>query len=293
MRVTEQMVVSNFLRNISSNRANIDDLQAKLASNRKISKPSDNPIGAETVLRYKTALDRNEIFKKNVGDTLSTLETTFDTVDGVIQALTDLKTTAVAGSNTQEPNMLNTYSVEVDGVLKRVMDLANYKFNGKFIFAGTNTLSQPYSSDGTAVTVNPKGVDGQILVDLGGSQREVVNINGSDIFQGTKLFDLIISIRDNLKNQKQPTKDQMDQIDTMIDSVNSQFGKVGAITERFRSVQTQLDNENVRLQNYLGQENDIDLGDTIVKLTQAQTNLEAAFKSWSGVLQKTLFNFLS
>jgi len=42
----------------------------------------------------------------------------------------------------------------------------------------------------------------------------------------------------------------------------------------------------------LGNEKDIDLAETIVKLTQVQTNLEAAFKAWSGVLQKSLFNFL-
>jgi flagellar hook-associated protein 3 FlgL len=293
MRVTEQMVVSNFLRNISKNRTDINSLQSQLAANKRVLKPSDDPIGTEKILRYQTAIDRNAIYQKNVSDSISTLETTFDTIDGVMSALTDLKTTADAAANTEEPDMLTTYSAQVDGILSRILDLGNTKFNGKYIFAGTNTLNQPYTLDGSKINVSSDGVDGKILVDIGGTKKEIVNIGGKDVFQDTKLFDLVISIRDSLSQKKQLTSEQLSEIDTMTNSVSSQFGKVGSITERFRAVETQLSNESTRLQGYLGEENDVDYGETIVKLTQAQTNLEAAFKSWSGVLQKTLFNFLS
>jgi flagellar hook-associated protein 3 FlgL len=293
MRVTEGMIVKDFLRNVNSSRQSINVLEQQLASGNKISKPSDDPIGTESILRYSSAIDKNEIYQKNVGNTISSLETTYDSVDGVLTALSDLKDVVLGAGNTSEDDMLSSYAEQANSILKRLVDLGNTKFNGKYIFAGTNTLSQPYTNDGTKVTENSKGVDGKIYVDIGATSKEVVNINGTDIFNGTELFDKVIAIRDQLKSLKQPTQEQIDSVDSLFNSVTEQYGKIGAITGRFTATQTQLENENTRLKSYLGQVNDIDIAETTVSLTQAQTNLEAAFKSWSGVLQKTLFNFLS
>jgi flagellar hook-associated protein 3 FlgL len=293
MRVTEGMIVRSFLRNVNSSRQDVNVLNQQLASGNKISKPSDDPIGTESILRYTSAIDKNEIYQKNVTETISSLETTYDTVDGVLSALTDLKDVVLGAGNTQEQDMLSSYAEQVNSIIERLVDLGNTKFNGKYIFAGTNTLSKPYSFDGTTVTQTSSGVDGKIYADIGATEKEVVNINGDNIFNGTELFKQVIAIRDQLKSFQQPTPAQIESVDTNFNSVTEQYGKIGAITERFTAAQTQLENENTRLQNYLGLEKSIDLGETVVKLTQAQTNLEAAFKSWSGVLQKTLFNFLS
>ena len=292
MRVTEQMVISDFLRNISKTRQSIDVLNRQLASNNKISKPSDDPFIAEAIMRYQSAIEKNGVYQKNVANAITYLETSFNAVDGVISTLTDLKVLITAASNTEEPGMLQTYSNEAEGILQRLINYGNTKFNNKYIFGGSNTTTVPYLYDGNKVTVSSKGTGGEIYVDLGGPDLEVINTNGNDVFLGTEIFDFVTEIRDRLKNLQSPTTEQLNKIDDYINVANVQFGKIGAIVERFKDVQTQLESEEVRLKDYLGNEKDIDLAETIVKLTQVQTNLEAAFRAWSGVLQKSLFNFL-
>ncbi len=292
MRVIEQMVISDFLRNISKTRQSIDILNRQVASNNKIAKPSDDPFIAEAIMRYQSAIEKNGVYQKNVANAITYLETSFNAVDGVISTLTDLKVLITAASNTEEPGMLQTYSNEAEGILQRLINYGNTKFNNKYIFGGSNTTTVPYLYDGNKVTVSSKGTGGEIYVDLGGPDLEVINTNGNDVFLGTEIFDFVTEIRDRLKNLQSPTTEQLNKIDDYINVANVQFGKIGAIVERFKDVQTQLESEEVRLKDYLGNEKDIDLAETIVKLTQVQTNLEAAFRAWSGVLQKSLFNFL-
>jgi len=292
MRVTEQMVISNYLSNISKTRKSLDKLNQQLASNSKVSTASDDPFAAEAIMRYQSQITKNAQYQKNVDNAVSFLETTFDATDEVIGALTDLKVIITGAANTTDADTLNTYGAEAESILQRLVDLGNTKFNNKYIFAGTNTGSQPFVYDGTNVSLSEEGTGGDILVDIGSSTYEKINTDGQEVFSGTEIFEYIEEIRDAFNSGSVPTDEQIDKVDGYINSVNVKFGKIGAVTERFKAVATQLESEEVRLKDYLGNEKDIDLADTIVKLTQVQTNLEAAFKAWSDVLQKSLFNFL-
>jgi flagellar hook-associated protein 3 FlgL len=292
MRVTEQMVVSNFLSNISKTRQSIDDLSQMIASNNTVSTVSDDPFASEAILRYQHALSKNQQYQENVADAITYLETSFDSTDGIISSLTDLKTTLTAAANTTDADELTTYGNEVESILQQLVDYGNTQSNNKYVFAGTNTTTIPYTYDGTTVTVSDAGTSGDVLVDIGGVNLETISTNGDDIFQGTDLFKYVEEVRDTLLSGSPPTNDQLAAVDDYIDNVSVQFGKIGAVTERFEAIQTQLGTEETRLTEYLGSEKDIDLPDTIIKLTQAQTNLQAAFQAWSSILQESLFNFL-
>jgi len=222
MRVTEQMVISDFLRNISKTRQSIDVLNRQLASNNKISKPSDDPFIAEAIMRYQSAIEKNGVYQKNVANAITYLETSFNSIDGVISTLTDLKVLITAASNTEEPGMLETYGNEAEGILQRLINYGNTKFNNKYIFGGSNTTTVPYLYDGNKVTISSKGTGGEIYVDLGGPDLEVINTNGDDVFLGTEIFDFVVEIRDRLKNLQPPTTEHLNKIDDYINNANVQ-----------------------------------------------------------------------
>ena len=62
MRVTSQMIMDSTLYNIQQNQNRIEQLQAQITSGSRISKPSDDPIGAAARSTSKTASpSRNNI----------------------------------------------------------------------------------------------------------------------------------------------------------------------------------------------------------------------------------------
>ena len=292
MRVTELMVTTNYLKNINNTKRTIDTLNQQLASNSMVSKPSDNPFAAEAILRYTNQIEKNAQYQKNVDNAISFLETSFDAVDNIVLTLTDVRVLLVAAANTNDTDMLKTYANEADGLIRQLVDLGNTKFNNKYVFGGTDSGSFPFTYDGNTVAINPNGTNGDILVDIGGIELEKLNITGSEIFKDTEIFQFLEEIRDLLHSGEKPTAEHLEQIDKYINLNTEHMGKLGTITARFKVVGTQLGNEEVRLKDYLGNDKDIDLADIILKLTQLQTNLQAAFQAWSNVLQKTLFNFL-
>jgi flagellar hook-associated protein 3 FlgL len=172
------------------------------------------------------------------------------------------------------------------------VDLGNTKFNNKYVFGGTATDQIPFTYHEDGVQINPNGTTGDIFVDIGGIELEKINLTGSEIFKDTEIFQFLEEIRNILQTGEKPLPAHLAKIDEYLSLNTEHMGKLGSITARFHTVAGQLGTEEVRLKDYLGNEKDIDLADIILKLTQLQTNLQAAFQAWSNVLQKTLFNYL-
>ncbi len=56
MRVTNSMIVKRTKSNINANRANVDHTNNQMSIQKKITKPSDNPIIAIRALRLRSTL---------------------------------------------------------------------------------------------------------------------------------------------------------------------------------------------------------------------------------------------
>ena len=72
-RVTQNMLNTQFMRNLNTNLTRVQKLQDQLSSGRKINKPSDDPVGISFALRYRSELERNEQYQRNVDSALSWL----------------------------------------------------------------------------------------------------------------------------------------------------------------------------------------------------------------------------
>ncbi len=58
MRITNGILINNSLNNINNNKTNMDTLNTQLASEKKIQRPSDDPIIAIRALRFRSTYQR-------------------------------------------------------------------------------------------------------------------------------------------------------------------------------------------------------------------------------------------
>ena len=58
MRVTNNMIMSNTKININGNKTNVNTLNNQMTSQKKISKPSDDPVIAIRALRLRSSLSQ-------------------------------------------------------------------------------------------------------------------------------------------------------------------------------------------------------------------------------------------
>ena len=81
MRVTPKISTSNFIRNIHQQAGDILKAQERLASQKRINKISDDPIGMGRVLGHRSNIAAIEQYEENIDQGISQLEFNEITLD--------------------------------------------------------------------------------------------------------------------------------------------------------------------------------------------------------------------
>ena len=99
MRITNQMMINSSISNIQVNKNQMNTLSTELSTQKKISKPSDDPIIAIRALRLRSSLDEvTQYLGKNIPDASSWLSVTHDALDESNSIIKDLYRYCVQGS---------------------------------------------------------------------------------------------------------------------------------------------------------------------------------------------------
>jgi flagellar hook-associated protein 3 FlgL len=180
MRVTAAMVRSRILYNMSSALDVLQVTQTQIASGKRILKPSDDPVGMSKALNLRTVLRDNQQFMENIDDATGWMTGTEAAVSDMVMLLTELKEAAVSGSNDTkgEPERA-AIAEQIEHLLESLIDMANTKYGDRYVFAGTHTLTRPYSADYSVDSEGFTFVDDQWL-DLGHTRIESGSVSVSD-----------------------------------------------------------------------------------------------------------------
>ena len=91
MRITNQMMVNSTMANIQVNKKQVNTLETQLSTQKKINKPSEDPVIAIRALRLRSSLEQvTQYLNKNIPDADSWLKTTEGAVDEAVSVITDL-----------------------------------------------------------------------------------------------------------------------------------------------------------------------------------------------------------
>jgi flagellar hook-associated protein 3 FlgL len=294
MRVTERSLSDNYLSSVNQARERIVDLQSKIATGRSVMKPSDDPRATNSILRLRAALEANEQYTTNVADGSGIAESTADALDGCASLFIQLKEAVTKASSPSSVGEYSTYAIEVDQLLSEAVNYANTRFNGKYLFGGTQTTDPPYTlaADHSSITKNPNGINGTISYSVGEGLHQQVNISGEEAFQGIALFDLLIQIKDNLKNGLPPTAAQVDGVNAGFEHIVLTTSKAGSYVRNMQNLTSHLDDQKTQLTQFLSNDQDSDLAESVTQLKQQETMLEAAMKTGSMSIPKSLVDFL-
>ncbi|WP_052343717.1 flagellar hook-associated protein FlgL [Bacillus massiliigorillae] len=177
MRVTQSMISNNTLRNISSSYNKLSYLNNQLITQKKFSKPSDNPVAAMRAMGYRTDLNRIQQYQQNVGEVKNWVDTTGDSLDQSVKALQKIRELTVQVSNgTLEESQRSYIATEIEQLKQQIMNISDSQIGGKYIFGGTQTDKKP--SDNYYATT------GTIEIEVFEGIRLPANTSGANLFPG-------------------------------------------------------------------------------------------------------------
>lgn len=138
------MLAMNTLRHISQGYERLGKIQDQFASGKKITRPSQDPVIAMNGMRYRSQVVEVEQFQRNLGEVYNWLDNADSALDKTTQALHRIRELAVQASNdTYEATQRANIAKEIEQLFDHVVEMANTKSNGKYIFNGTNTTTSP------------------------------------------------------------------------------------------------------------------------------------------------------
>ena len=100
MRITNGMMINNALRDINNNKLNLDRYNTQLSTEKRIQKPSEDPIIAIRALRFRSNLaEIDQYLERNIPDAESWIKVTEDALIGARDMTQSLQEDLVQGAN--------------------------------------------------------------------------------------------------------------------------------------------------------------------------------------------------
>lgn len=180
MRVTDKMTQNQVLKNIQKNRSELASLQNQAATGKKLTTPSDDPVGATKVLTNRTELKNMEQYEKNIFFAKNFLETTESTLAQLGDSLVRVKELALqAASDTVGESQRAMIGSEVEQIAGSVLEMANRRVGERYLFGGFKTQSVPFNREGQYL-----GDDGEMKIQNQKGTFVGMNLSGDRVFLG-------------------------------------------------------------------------------------------------------------
>lgn len=197
MRISDSMLTSSYLNNLSKSLEKLDRIQTEMSTKTKLLKASDNPNDAAQVMDYKAKLSQINLYSQNIDDSVSfvtqsltVLSQMDDTASELIAELTSAKDSSLNQSN------LDDVADKIDAFITSMLDNANAEYQGKYLFGGTDSSTAPlgYNSDESAIEIKSSNISGDQNVRISPTITTKINLSGSE------LFSTIVSQNGNLNS---------------------------------------------------------------------------------------------
>lgn len=143
MRITNGMMMNTTKTNINNNKVSVDRLNTQMSTQKKITKPSDNPLIAIKSLRLSTTLSQiNQYYGNNIKDAQSWMDVTETALTNMKNILTDAYRLAVNGSTgTMTDEDRNTVLTQLKSLSSQLYAEANADYADRTVFSGYKTNS--------------------------------------------------------------------------------------------------------------------------------------------------------
>lgn len=302
-RVTQRILIDRTLRNLNRLDLSILGLQEQLATGQRVNRPSDDPLAARRAINLRAEIAKNEQFLSNISNMRPLLTSTETAMFTTIDALQRVRELALQGANdTNGPQQRNALANEVNQFIEALLTEANSLSNGRYIFAGTNTLTRPFevtrNGDNEIDTVTYLGNTLNFQTEIAEGVLIDANITGEDAFKPTgpgdiDLFDLLITLREDLQaNDGNAAGVALTNIDTALEQILIIQSKIGALQNRLERTDSNFQDVNVQLESVLSDNIDADFADVIVNLNAQSSAFQAALGASARIIQPTLLDFL-
>lgn len=315
MRISNQLRHQTFLSDLNQRLDNLYRLQQELSTGKRLQFPSDDPVQASRALRLDSTLQRQEQFLRNVEDAQSWVNFGDARLQQIADLITEIDSLALRADNDDQTEQdRQGAALEIDQKLEQLFNLANSRYNGKYVFGGWQTLSTPFTEIRNeagriiSVSANEETIEGGIYRQISEDERLRINIPGNLLFQpvgseGTDedVFYIISELRNTIANNNTPPDGYEETLSTpylreKLDDVRERFLNqqtyLGSLGQRLQDTTGRLQDYNVTLTDALEKAEGVDITDIATRIATEQYAYEAMLSFGSHLFSTSLVDYM-
>lgn len=159
MRITENMRYGSLIASLGRAQGNYSSLMEQMASQKKINRPSDDPVGSTRVLDFRGVRDSIAQYGRNIENADAWLQLSATKLENIGDLVGQARE---AGINDQSAQTRRVLAQNVGSLLEEILSLANSKFGDRWLFAGSRTDRAPFERIILPVAHSANGFDGSV-----------------------------------------------------------------------------------------------------------------------------------
>ncbi|MEK4027933.1 flagellar hook-associated protein FlgL [Pseudobacillus sp. FSL P4-0506] len=294
MRVTQSMLSNNMLRNLSNSYSRLGKYQEQITSQKKINRPSDDPLVAMKGITYRRNLQEVQQYQRNFGEAYNWVDNADSSLDKAGLALDRIRELTVQVSNdTYDATQRKAAAEEIKQLRNHLVNIANTKVGEKYLFNGTDTLKAPVT-DGTPPTFNSPRNNGDVELELSKGIYIPVNVKPEEAFDSNlfkEIDDLITTLEDPSKSGSEVGQ-YLEVVDKHKANVLNARADLGARANRIELMEDRVDTQEVISTKAMSENEDIDFEKVITELIAQESVHRAALSIGARIIQPSLMDFL-
>ncbi len=311
MRVSNAMLTDNYLRNLNNNLKKMMKQQTQIATGERITKLSDDPVGAVSIMSIGSKLERIEQYQTNISRADSWNQLTESSVLELNDIVKNAYEKAVSTANDTMTAEDKIATAEVIGQMRdHLLSVANNKTGNRYLFGGYNTINPPFEVDSGTGNLLYNGIDvsnpadpaliaeGQQVLqyELTYGIKMDVSIPGTELL-GTGT-DNIYTILDNLYNDLMADApvstltgytEQLQDAQSRLLNLES---KIGGRTNRLELLENRHGEDEFNYTEIKSDIEDVDQAEALLKFSVTESIYTASLGIASKILTPTLVDFL-
>ena len=293
MRISTAQYYKTNADQLQTRQNKVAEVQAKLGSGKQLLHPSENPSKADLISRLESGKERQAVYGKNVDAAqtrLTSEEAVLTSMTKIMQRITEL--TVQGGNDTLAPEDRAVIAAEVKALRDELLNLANTQdISGNYIFSG-NKVQVPAFVESSSGVVTYNGDHGRLQINVSDVRRLSINTIGPELFSTADfaaLDDLVTKL--NADNGS-GIRSAISAVETINNKLTVSYGTMASRVAAIESQRTIIEDTELRIDELLLREDDLDYAEAVTELTQESVALQALQASFAKLSQLTLFNFI-
>ena len=304
-RITHGMMQRNVLADLNAVSARLSKTQTKIASNKEISRPSDDPFDTSRAMALRQSLAATRQHQRNAEDAQGWQDATEQSLGQITDLVHRARELIVRGAtDSADATDRASIATELEQIVESIKQNANATYRGSYLFSGSKTDTLPYQQGAVdAYCGDEAGLDPLVpgvLREIGPGVTMPINTVAREFLgDGQAAGDgkLLDNLRDAVTALRadDPTAlrdTELGRLDTNLDTLLEVRARNGARTNRLDSALSRLAEVEESTVKQLSQTEDADIAKTLIDFNSQQAAYQSALRAGASLVQSSLLDFL-